>query len=364
MELPGYDHALVIPARKERPDALRAVWQCLDARVCETSLVVLVINAARDDEKETLDLLAQLRDPRNLIATRDNLTALHAGAGRPDILLVDRCSAGRTVPGRQGVGLARKIGADIALELIVREKVASRLIYTTDADVQLPGEYFEAGRGNSGVAAILYPFGHDAGTGTKLPACLYETAMLYYVAGLKWAGSPYAFTTVGSTIAVDADHYAMVRGMPKRSAGEDFYLLNKLAKTGHIRQLADPIISIGARDSDRVPFGTGAALAKIAALDDPAQDFRFYDPRIFEQLVRLAGDAQSIVAGRRSRRVSGRLAASGELVRILRLSIAGGRTRPFPPELHTVFARVVRRFQNAQIRPPSARSLFSFGTLR
>ena len=47
---------------------------------------------------------------------------------------------------------------------------------------------------------------------------------------MKYARSPYAFHTIGSTMAVSANHYAKVRGFPKREAGEDFYLLNKLAK--------------------------------------------------------------------------------------------------------------------------------------
>jgi len=117
---------------------------------------------------------------------------------------------------------------------------------------------------------------------------LYELSLRYYVAGLKYAGSPYAFNTIGSTMAVNAFHYAKVRGFPKREAGEDFYLLNKLAKVGPVLELeagpgCEPI-EIESRRSDRVPFGTGAAVNRIAGLDDPVRDFRFYHPAVFELL--------------------------------------------------------------------------------
>jgi len=114
---------------------------------------------------------------------------------------------------------------------------------------------------------------------------LYELSLRYFVAGMKFARSPYAFHTIGSTMAVSAIHYAKVRGFPKREAGEDFYLLNKLAKVGSVLELAtgldNELIEIASRRSDRVPFGTGAAVNRITALADPLSEFRFYDPVVF-----------------------------------------------------------------------------------
>jgi len=79
-----------------------------------------------------------------------------------------------------------------------------------------------------------------------------------------------------------------VRGFPRRAAGEDFYLLNKLAKVGSVLELDAnsecEAIEITSRKSDRVPFGTGAAVIKITDLEDPLNDFRFYDPMVFEML--------------------------------------------------------------------------------
>ena len=117
---------------------------------------------------------------------------------------------------------------------------------------------------------------------------LYELSLRYYRAGMKFAHSPYAFHTIGSTMAISAIHYAKVRGFPKREAGEDFYLLNKLAKVGSVLELDRgpdcEAIVIEARRSDRVPFGTGAAVNKITGLADPVKEFRFYHAAVFELL--------------------------------------------------------------------------------
>lgn len=215
-----------------------------------------------------------------------------------DVLLVDRFGKDRKLPFKGGVGHARKIGADVAAWLIHRQHIKSPWIHCTDADVRLPETYFNCSNAwlDAGpeYAALVYPFRHRGLEGFSEPDAvirathLYELSLHYYVAGLKFAGSPYAFHTIGSTMAVNAKHYAKVRGFPKREAGEDFYLLNKLAKVGPVLELSASAdcrpIEIAARRSDRVPFGTGAAVNTISSLNDPLQEFRFYNPRVFELL--------------------------------------------------------------------------------
>jgi hypothetical protein len=219
------------------------------------------------------------------------------------VLLVDRFSNGLKLPPKGGVGQARKTGADLAACLIHQRRVHSPWIHCTDADVRLPQRYFTCIDGLGGspeleTAALVYPFRHHITAidkGADIPDShqqrimqvtrLYEYSLRYYVAGLDFANSPYAFHTIGSTMAVNAAHYAKVRGFPRRQAGEDFYLLNKLAKVGSIRQLSSETdcepIEIAARVSDRVPFGTGAATGRIMALEDPAREFLLYHPAIF-----------------------------------------------------------------------------------
>ena len=141
------------------------------------------------------------------------------------------------------MGLARKIGFDIALRLHQAGRLASSWLHSTDADVILPRDYFErASRVRvPNAAALVYPFVHRGEDDVALARAvqLYEISLRYYVLGLASAGSPYAHHTVGSTLAVDAAAYAKVRGVPKRTAAEDFYLLGKLVKIGAIVPLAD-----------------------------------------------------------------------------------------------------------------------------
>ena len=105
--------------------------------------------------------------------------------------------------------------------------------------------------------------------------------------GLRFASSTYAYPTIGSTIAISAYSYSAVRGFPCRSAGEDFYLLNKLAKVGNIQQLKAPIIVISGRLSERVPFGTGVGIKRILDTPDSEVELLFYNPIAFLALKKL-----------------------------------------------------------------------------
>jgi len=78
--------------------------------------------------------------------------------------------------------------------------------------------------------------------------------------------------------------YAAVRGFPKRLAGEDFYILNKLAKTGPILQLNQQEILIRDRPSARVPFGTGVAVSHISSMLINNEPYTLYNPDCFRLL--------------------------------------------------------------------------------
>ena len=56
--------------------------------------------------------------------------------------------------------------------------------------------------------------------------------------------------------------------------------LNKLAKTGDIVSLQTPVVSLEARVSDRVPFGTGPAVSRLADLRQPTH-MPIYHPDTF-----------------------------------------------------------------------------------
>lgn len=268
----GYAAALVVPALGE-PIELLAGYRDAARRCPGRVLVVLVVNASpatspelRGDNARLLAELAasapgveRLAEGAMLIAHRDF-----------DVAVVDRASPGRELEPKQGVGLARKIGMDVALALVARGKVASPWLFSTDADAALPPGYFEApaASATAGASAVLFPFRHVGGDDAVTVATLrYEASLRYQVLGLAAAGSPYAYPSVGSAIAVDAAAYARVRGVPRREAGEDFYLLDKLAKIGPLARLPGEPVTIRARRSNRVPFGTGPSVSAILERD-------------------------------------------------------------------------------------------------
>ena len=293
-------NVLVIPACNETAEFLRPPPPCSGR-----SLMILVINESESARQEVstsnrnLAATVQANFELQWQSTQDSgLSLFNDPRASRDVLLVDRFSEGHQLPVKGGVGHARKIGADLAASLIHTKRIHSHWIHCSDGDVQLPSNYFtcssEVRKSRSEYSALIYPYHHcnnegrDEDREVMLATQLYELSLRYYVAGMKFAGSPYAFHTIGSTMAVSANHYAKVRGFPKRDAGEDFYLLNKLAKVGPVLELdagpdCEPV-RIEARRSNRVPFGTGAAVNKITALTDPVKEFRFYHPGVFELL--------------------------------------------------------------------------------
>ena len=301
-----YQHVVLLPAYKESvnflENMLRAKW------FHNGVLTILVINqpATANDAtpQQTLydfavnhsQLLWQagnltLLAPQQSISTAPDPHAKPRAKTSGHLLLVNRFE--HPIPVKQGVGLARKIAADLALALIKRSAIATQWICSTDADAMLPDDYFTALTDVApSTVAACYGFKHiaalDEGSEDNDPeitaaTLIYERAMRYYVAGLHYAGSPYAHFTIGSILAVTASAYASVRGFPKRAAGEDFYLLNKLVKLGDIARLTTTI-ELQARLSDRVPFGTGVSAAKIMQLSNTDQTFDYYHPQIFEEL--------------------------------------------------------------------------------
>lgn len=276
-----FNNCLVIPAYQEEYPSLKKVWQKLGKNV----LIILVVNSPKAGDTKTQDLINDLLIDSHTRRVNKNLSFL-VNTEERSILLVDRCSI--PIPSKQGVGLARKIGADIALSLIMNKQIKSPWIFCTDADVSLPSSYFDADKDiDKACSAFIYPFQHRATEDHQYACQLYESSLLYYVVGLRFASSTYAYPTIGSTIAISAYSYSAVRGFPCRSAGEDFYLLNKLAKVGNIQQLKAPIIVISGRLSERVPFGTGVGIKRILDTPDSEVELLFYNPIAFLALKKL-----------------------------------------------------------------------------
>lgn len=296
--LENIEQVVVIPAYAEK-DLIFATLASIaanDDASLEKSLILCVINnkadalaEVKENNAQTLKLLDALisKQPfRNFELIDDLNVSLQMIAARPLRLgCMDASSPGLEIPSRVGgVGMARKIGMDMALRLLTNSGDRPNLILSLDADTLVKPDYLSVVRNvfPSGIAQtgiIAYEHQMPLEKIERAAICCYEIFLRYWVMGLEYAQSPYAFHSIGSTIVTTSDSYLAVRGMNRREAGEDFYFLNKLAKTGPIRQIRETVVYPSARISRRVPFGTGAAVEKIVAGAD--QEQRLYDPRIF-----------------------------------------------------------------------------------
>jgi hypothetical protein len=167
-----------------------------------------------------------------------------------------------------GVGLARKIGMDEAVhrfDLVKRDGI----IVCFDADSTCEPNYLtELERHfnhypNTPGCSIFYehPIEGDVfDWEIYVGITFYELHLRYYNLALKFCQLPYAFHTVGSSMAVRSSAYQKQGGMNKRKAGEDFYFIHKIIELGGFTHLTSTTVIPSPRISDRVPFGTGKAI--------------------------------------------------------------------------------------------------------
>lgn len=289
-----WGHVLCIPAYGEGRELLAG----LDAVPPGPRGPVLILVVLNEPENAPAHLRAANRAlPGHLLrrygaplAKAERLSRFDHPRGA--LLLIDRAGPGCALPTTQGVGLARKIASDVALRIWARDGLIAPWLHCSDADALLPEDYFERPEGASGSAAgprpsaLLYDFVHvPEGDSERQRAVLrYEIFLRYYVLGLRHAGSPYAHHSLGSTLAIAPEAYAAVRGFPRRAAGEDFHLLAKLAKVGRMRALRGAPIRLSGRVSERVPFGTGAGVARELGRIRRGRRYPAYDPESFNWL--------------------------------------------------------------------------------
>ena len=203
--------------------------------------------------------------------------------GLNNLFWVDAASIGAELPPKQGVGLARKIGLDLALPLL-DYRDGDPLLICLDADTVVQPDYLHAisshfAATTAGGASISYRHRPAANEAGQSAIDRYELFLRIYVLGLDLAGSPYAFHTVGSAMACQASAYVASGGMNRRLAGEDFYFLQQVHKTSGVVPLVGTIVHPSPRSSTRVPFGTGRSVGDM--LEDGEQRLLFYQPVVF-----------------------------------------------------------------------------------
>ncbi len=306
-------------------------------RLLERFLVLVVVNHRQDcaaaDKADNLATLARLAggDP--------GLAGLQLG-------WVDAASPGLELPaGQGGVGMARRIGFDLALPHLAH-RGPEPLLVSLDGDTLVDADYLPAlvdhfARHPAGGAVL--PFCHQPAGSAPLQAAIerYELFLRHYVLGLELAGSPYAYHTVGSALACRAGAYAASGGMNRRTAGEDFYFLQQLTKTCGVSRLTGTTVAPSARPSRRVPFGTGPSVARLlageadAVLFYPVECFRLLGAWL--ELVRTNGALDGNSLCDKALRISGHL---GEFLDHADFARVWNRLRgnhPEPAALHRAF---------------------------
>jgi hypothetical protein len=279
-----WQHIVVVPCYDESPEFIEDFCQCHGS----TSILLLLVINRPEGSASTVN--QRLRDgltgwPHEAIQPG---YALHRAGEHLSILSVDLEYLEGETPRDQGVGRARRVGCDLALALINTGTITSRWIVSGDADCHWPGGFFQECWPHD-ASAVSLPFTHHLfeNDSTSAATLLYELKLHHYVLHLAALGSPYGFHALGSSFAVRANAYAAVRGVPLRSAGEDFYLLNKLAKVGLIHRATGTGVTITARQSSRVPFGTGPAVRRLLQAENMLSEPLFYDAKSFSTVGRL-----------------------------------------------------------------------------
>ncbi|MEM9533011.1 MAG: glycosyltransferase family 2 protein [Pseudomonadota bacterium] len=293
---PDLELLLVIPALAEPAldQTLNSIAAC-DPPSSAVGVVVLVNSAENASE-----------------AVREqNQQSMHMVRGRTGDPFPVWLLAAEGLPGRHaGVGLARKLGLDFALARLLESRSGTGVLVNLDADCLVDSDYltaieayFEA-RPKACGAGIYYE--HELLTAPEPEhIAAYELHLRYYLHALRSAGIAGSFHTVGSCIALRAEDYMAQGGMNRRQAGEDYYLVQKLAATGRYGEINTTRVRPSARVSRRVPFGTGRAMAEatgprttypLAAFDDLAVlTAGFHDPQRAAQIEHLAPPLQAFL---------------------------------------------------------------------
>ncbi len=250
------DIIVVIPAYAEPHlvDTLHSLYSC-DRRNLSVEVLV-VINQPEDAQESAVKMNSESLSTCRAFAQRYGRRdfALHATR----VMLPVR---------KAGVGLARKIGMDQALRRF-QQIGKDGIIVNLDADCTCAPNYFreifQFFKGKMFEAAGIY-FEHPMPSDEHERQAIidYELHLRYFINAQRYMQLPFAYHTIGSSMAVTAAGYQKMGGMNSRKAGEDFYFLHKFIAVGRFGEVLTTTVYPQGRPSHRVPFGTGRAVGKI-----------------------------------------------------------------------------------------------------
>jgi len=253
---------VVIPAYREE-SLLPSLQSLADTNPPEKRVeVIVVFNASSKSEKAIISVNRASADA--LRRWESGQRSLHF-----DIHILEN----NQLPDKHaGVGLARKTGMDEAIRRLKKAHCDEGVVVCFDADSRCRANYFveieKYFNMHQKKKAISIYFEHPLHGNIQTKEVYrgiawYELHLRYYKLGLAYAGMPFAFHCIGSSMAVRAVDYCRQGGMNKRKAGEDFYFLQKFIDLNQLGELKSTTVFPSARPSDRVPFGTGRAVVEM-----------------------------------------------------------------------------------------------------
>lgn len=268
---------VVIPVYKE-PDIIPTLESLKDCALPDTHTeVLIIINEPEHCDNSIRELNAKTYSIAKTWIDKNSVNGISFYVSK---ITLPRKNA--------GVGLARKAGMDEAVRRFETIGNEEGIILCYDSDCTCAPTYlkniYHTFKEKDLFGASIH-FEHPTENLSALEKEgieQYELHLRYYVNALRNAGYPYAFHTIGSSMAVRSDIYKKAGGMNKRKAGEDFHFLHKIIPYGNFDEITTTTVYPEARISDRVPFGTGKAMNEW--INTSKQHFLSYHPEIFKHI--------------------------------------------------------------------------------
>lgn len=267
----------------------------------EKNLLVLIIN----EKTSTPRYLKKInRDFFNIFFIQNPLEPFYFFDYSDHLSLLILNNTTLTTPLREeeGVGHIRRMGFDTLLYLLYtldpdinNEAWTHEVFFSIDADARVDTNYFLRKKSidptnkpglypSTNYPCLFFSFQHypipTDPPATQKAGLHYDTFLTTTYQGLTEARSPYRTPMLGSILCFSPLLYLLVRGIPKRKGGEDFYFINKILKISHACFTSQTVVELPLRLSTRTPYGTGASIAKI----ETSKKNPFYSQKSFELL--------------------------------------------------------------------------------
>jgi hypothetical protein len=251
---------------KPKYQALIAIPSCNESLTLTDVILSLEKNYLKYTDETLIIINVNNRTSANSNDNQETIKWLNALDTKLHIAWLDNTAPPYSYPDKFGVGLARHQAVTAGINMLQKNAPVISLDGDSPVNEDYLQEIFEKCKSpNFKAGHVNFQHQHQGSQEEINAIKLYDTHLHKHRQRLESAGSPHSWYAIGSTIVCTAEAYAKAGGYNvRRMAGEDFYLLQQLSKTGcHIEMIDKAYVYPSNRPSDRVPFGTGRAVNDI-----------------------------------------------------------------------------------------------------